>query len=294
MRLRSVGEQVVTTGYLGPTVSFGAGGVFSAGHDLSPGQQRAGDPLQRYGEFRGAQPGPAAEGARLAPGPPSRWPAAAASAPGRCRRPSWTRCSPPARRRSRAGSQSTTASPGDPGFGTAQETCPGSRFLTAAKCPAAGLVSRAFPAQHRERRARALARRVAGNHPLTLPVTKPQASKAQDAQGSRTLPQDSLGDYAAMFMPGFSAIRHDSKRRRAAGPRRPRPARRAPRPGRHPPPDLTGGPEPAAPPAAPAPRNGTITTGAIRPLRGAGTAGPVNQHRTGAGHRDLTRTDSPA
>src|SRR5581483_7573094 len=30
----------------------GAGGVFSAGHDLSPGQQRAGDPLERYDEFK--------------------------------------------------------------------------------------------------------------------------------------------------------------------------------------------------------------------------------------------------
>src|ERR1700742_4083331 len=30
----------------------GAGGVFSAGHDLSTGQQRAGDPLERYDEFK--------------------------------------------------------------------------------------------------------------------------------------------------------------------------------------------------------------------------------------------------
>jgi enoyl-CoA hydratase len=29
----------------------GAGGVFSAGHDLSPGQQRGDDPLERYNEF---------------------------------------------------------------------------------------------------------------------------------------------------------------------------------------------------------------------------------------------------
>jgi enoyl-CoA hydratase/carnithine racemase len=30
----------------------GAGGVFSAGHDLSPGQQRSDDPLERYNEFK--------------------------------------------------------------------------------------------------------------------------------------------------------------------------------------------------------------------------------------------------
>ena len=30
----------------------GAGGVFSAGHDLSPGQQRGDDPLERYDEFK--------------------------------------------------------------------------------------------------------------------------------------------------------------------------------------------------------------------------------------------------
>jgi hypothetical protein len=32
-----------------------------------------------------------------------------------------------------------------------------------------------------------------------------QINKAQDAQGFRSLPEDSLGDYVAMmFMPGFS------------------------------------------------------------------------------------------
>lgn len=30
----------------------GAGGVFSAGHDLSPGQQRGDDPLERYNAFK--------------------------------------------------------------------------------------------------------------------------------------------------------------------------------------------------------------------------------------------------
>ena len=30
----------------------GAGGMFSAGHDLSPGQQRGDDPLERYNEFK--------------------------------------------------------------------------------------------------------------------------------------------------------------------------------------------------------------------------------------------------
>jgi hypothetical protein len=46
-------------------------------------------------------------------------------------------------------------------------------------------------------------------------MTKLQINKAQDAQGFRSLLEDSLGDYVAMmFMPGFSAILEDKKRLR--------------------------------------------------------------------------------
>ena len=108
--------------------------------------------------------------------------------------------------------------PWDLGFGKAKEICSGSRFMTAAECQAAGFASRVFPAQDPGRQARAFARRVAGNHPFTLRMTKLQVSKAQDAQGFRSLLQDSLGGYAAMmFMPGFSTIAEDTKRLRAAG-----------------------------------------------------------------------------
>ena len=47
-------------------------------------------------------------------------------------------------------------------------------------------------------------------------MTKLQINKAQDAQGFRSLLEDSLGDYVAMmFMPGFSTALEDQKRLRA-------------------------------------------------------------------------------
>ncbi|MGD0244792.1 MAG: hypothetical protein ABSB59_31315 [Streptosporangiaceae bacterium] len=49
----------------------------------------------------------------------------------------------------------------------------------APECQAAGFVSRVFPAQDLERETRPFARRVAGNHPFTLRMTKPQISKAR-------------------------------------------------------------------------------------------------------------------
>jgi enoyl-CoA hydratase len=106
--------------------------------------------------------------------------------------------------------------PWDLGFRKAKEICFESRFMTAAECQAAGFVSRVFPAEDLERETRAFARRVAENHPFTLRMTKLQINKAQDAQGFRSLLEDSLGDYVAMmFMPGFSTILEDKKRLRA-------------------------------------------------------------------------------
>jgi len=106
--------------------------------------------------------------------------------------------------------------PWDLGFRKAKEICFESRFMTAAECQAAGFVSRVFPAEDLERETHAFARRVAENHPFTLRMTKLQINKAQDAQGFRSLLEDSLGDYVAMmFMPGFSTILEDKKRLRA-------------------------------------------------------------------------------
>ena len=123
----------------------------------------------------------------------------------------------------------------DLGFRKAREICSGSRFMTAAECQADGFVSRVFLVEDLERETRAFARRVAGNHPFTLRMTKLQINKAQDAQYFRSLLEDSPRDYnATMFTPGFSTILEDKKWLRVARPRRPRPARRALRPGRRP------------------------------------------------------------
>ena len=82
-------------------------------------------------------------------------------------------------------------------------------------------------------------------------MTKLQINKAQDAQGFRSLLEDSLGNYVAMmFMPGFSTGLEDKKRLRAVDLAGPRPARRALRPGRHPVRELSDGGQQAAPTTA--------------------------------------------
>ena len=106
--------------------------------------------------------------------------------------------------------------PWDLGFRKAKEVCFESRFMTAEECRADGFVSRVFAAEDLERETCAFARRVAENHPLTLRMTKVQINKAQDAQGFRSLLEDSLGDYLAMrYTPGFSTIMEGRKRLRS-------------------------------------------------------------------------------
>jgi enoyl-CoA hydratase len=106
--------------------------------------------------------------------------------------------------------------PWDLGFRKAKEVCFESRFMTAGECRADGFVSRVFAPGDLERETFAYARRVAENHPFTLRMTKVQINKAQDAQGFRSLLEDSLGDYLAMrHMPGFSLVLDGRKRLRS-------------------------------------------------------------------------------
>jgi len=270
MRLRSVGEQVVTTGYLGPTVSFGAGGVFSAGHDLSPGQQRAGDPLRRYGEFRGAQPGPAAEGGAACPGP-------AIAMAGGCRL-----CAGP-----------MPAAVMDPVLASGQAPVPGG-FAEYHRIPG-GPGLRHGPGDL-PREPLPDRREVPGRWPrlprLPRPAPRapgprlgpprrrePPAHLAGDqAAGQQSPRRPGLPDTAA-GQPGrlrrhvHARLQRDPARQQAPARRRPSPsaAGEASATARTPPtarPDRR--PSAGRPAGRPAPRNGTITTRAIRPSRRAG------------------------
>ena len=193
----------------------GAGGVFSAGHDLSPGQQRGDDPLERYNEFKKYNLDLLLKW-RDFPKP------TIAMVDGYCIYAGWMLAAvmdlvfASDQAQFLGGFVEYNSIPWDLGFRKAKEICFESRFMTAAECQAAGFVSRVFAAEDLERETRAFARRVAENHPFTLRMTKLQINKAQDAQGFRSLLEDSLGDYVAMmFMPGFSTILEDKKRLRA-------------------------------------------------------------------------------
>ena len=193
----------------------GAGDVFSAGHDLSPRQQRAGDPLERYDEFKKYNLDLLLKW-RDFPKP------TIAMVDGYCIYAGWMLAAvmdlvfASDQAQFLGGFVEYNSIPWDLGFRKAKEICFESRFMTAAECQAAGFVSRVFPAEDLERETRAFARRVAENHPFTLRMTKLQINKAQDALGFRSLLEDSLCDYVAMmFMPGFSTILEDKKRLRA-------------------------------------------------------------------------------
>src|SRR5262249_46393799 len=154
----------------------GAGGVFSAGHDLSPGQQRAGDPLERYDEFTKYNLDLLLKW-RDFPEP------AIAMADGYCIYAGWMLAavmdlgSASDQAQFRGGFVEYTSTPRDLGLGKAKEICFESRFMPAAECQAAGFVARVFAAQDLERETRAFARRVAENHPFTLRMTKLQINK---------------------------------------------------------------------------------------------------------------------
>lgn len=193
----------------------GSAGVFSAGHDLSPDRQEAEDPLERYDEFKKYNLDLLLKW-RDFPKP------TIAMVDGYCIYAGWMLAAvmdlvfASDQAQFLGGFVEYNSIPWDLGFRKAKEICFESRFMTAAECQAAGFVSRVFPAEDLERQTRAFARRVAENHPFTLRMTKLQINKAQDAQGFRSLLEDSLGDYVAMmFMPGFSTILEDKKRLRA-------------------------------------------------------------------------------
>jgi enoyl-CoA hydratase len=103
--------------------------------------------------------------------------------------------------------------PYDLGFRKAKEVCFESRFLTAEECRTHGFVSRVYGPDELEAETYAYARRVAENSPLTLRMVKLQVNKAQDAGGFRALLEDSLGDFLAMiFMPGSELVDTDKRR----------------------------------------------------------------------------------
>ena len=180
----------------------GSGGVFSAGHDLSPDRQEAQDPLERYDEFKKYNLDLLLKW-RDFPKP------TIAMVDGYCIYAGWMLAAvmdlvfASDRAQFLGGFVEYNSIPWDLGFRKAKEVCFESRFMTAEECRADGFVSRVFTPEDLERETCAFARRVAENHPFTLRMTKVQINKAQDAQGFRALLEDSLGDYLAMrYMPG--------------------------------------------------------------------------------------------
>jgi enoyl-CoA hydratase len=193
----------------------GAGGVFSAGHDLSPDRSQDSDPLERYNEFKKYNLDLLLKW-RDFPKP------TIAMVDGYCIYAGWMLAAvmdlvfASDRAQFLGGFVEYNSIPWDLGFRKAKEICFESRFMTAQECKEDGFVSRVFAAEDLERETNAFARRVAENHPFTLRMAKLQINKAQDGQGFKSLLEDSLGDYVAMmFMPGFSAIMEDKKRLRA-------------------------------------------------------------------------------
>jgi enoyl-CoA hydratase len=94
--------------------------------------------------------------------------------------------------------------PWDIGIRRAKELCFESRFISAAEAREYGLVNRVTTPENLERETYAWARRVAENSPDALRFAKIQMNKAQDAQGFTQALEDSLGDYQAMMhMPGL-------------------------------------------------------------------------------------------
>jgi enoyl-CoA hydratase len=193
----------------------GSGGVFSAGHDLSPDRQEAEDPLERYDEFRKYNLDLLLKW-RDFPKP------TIAMVDGYCIYAGWMLAAvmdlvfASDRAQFLGGFVEYNSIPWDLGFRKAKEVCFESRFMTAEECRADGFVSRVFTPEDLERETFSFARRVAENHPFTLRMTKVQINKAQDAQGFRSLLEDSLGDYLAMrYMPGFSTILAGRKRLRS-------------------------------------------------------------------------------
>jgi enoyl-CoA hydratase len=193
----------------------GTNGVFSAGHDLSPGRQQDEDPLERYNQFKKYNLDLLLKW-RDFPKP------TIAMVDGYCIYAGWMLAAvmdlvfASDRAQFLGGFVEYNSIPWDLGFRKAKEICFESRFMSAQECKDDGFVSRVFTPEDLERETYAFARRVAENHPFTLRMSKLQINKAQDAQGFRSLLEDSLGDYMAMsFMPGFSAILEDKKRLRA-------------------------------------------------------------------------------
>jgi enoyl-CoA hydratase len=193
----------------------GSGGVFSAGHDLSPDRQQAEDPLERYDEFKKYNLDLLLKW-RDFPKP------TIAMVDGYCIYAGWMLAAvmdlvfASDRAQFLGGFVEYNSIPWDLGFRKAKEVCFESRFMTAEECRADGFVSRVFTPEDLERETCAFARRVAENHPFTLRMTKVQINKAQDAQGFRSLLEDSLGDYLAMrYMPGFSTVLEGRKRLRS-------------------------------------------------------------------------------
>lgn len=190
----------------------GSGGVFSAGHDLSGGVAEEVEPVERYDTFKKYNLDVLLKW-RDFPKP------TIAMVDGYCIYAGWMLAASmdlvfaSDQALFLGGFVEYNSIPWDLGFRKAKEVCFESRFLSAEEAKSDGFVSRVFPVDQLEAETYAYARRVAEQNPYTLRMVKLQINKAQDAQGFKSLLEDSLGDYMAMmFTPGFKLRLEDRKR----------------------------------------------------------------------------------
>jgi len=105
--------------------------------------------------------------------------------------------------------------PWDIGIKRAKELCFESRFISAKEAADYGFVNRVYAPEELEHETYAFANRVAENSPDALRFAKIQMNKAQDHQGFSNALEDSLGDYQAMmFLLGSEGMRMGGGARR--------------------------------------------------------------------------------
>lgn len=102
--------------------------------------------------------------------------------------------------------------PWDIGIKRAKELVFESRFISAAEAHEYGFVNHVFPLADLEQETYDYARRVAENNPVFVRIAKVMMNKAQDIQGYSNHLEDALGDYLAMMSMGGSPMAEGARR----------------------------------------------------------------------------------
>jgi len=102
--------------------------------------------------------------------------------------------------------------PWDIGVKRAKELVFESRFISATEAHEYGFVNHVYPLEELERETYDYARRVAENNPVFVRIAKVMMNKAQDLQGYSNHLEDALGDYLAMGSLGGSPMAEGVRR----------------------------------------------------------------------------------